>query len=308
MAEIFPRQVPCRQFPPAFNETPDTMYSLANAVIRPLTHREMNHAQEWAISEGWNPGPCDPFVFEMADPGSLLTLELQGHLAGAISAVRFSPGFGHLGFFVVAPGYRRSAHAWHLLQAGFERLGDRTIGGDGVPEHVRAYARAGLQPHHLTISHHGIAPAHVRPWQPGIQVVLPSSIDELVAYDTQSTGFSRAAFVRSWTSLPASLTLGFYREDRLCGFGVARMCHQGVRLGPLQAEDPEAAEALFDALAGFAPGQKIAIDCPETNPEAARLARRNGLVPDATTVRLYRGRPPAERPERIYSLMSFSLG
>ena len=284
------------------------MYSLANAVIRPLTHREINCAQEWAISEGWNPGPCDPFVFEAADPGSLLTLELQGHLAGAISAVRFSPEFGHLGYFVVAPPYRRSAHALHLLQAGFERLGDRTIGGDGVPEHVRAYARAGLLPHHLTISHYGLAPTEVHPWQPGIRPLGELSISQLVAYDTQSTGFSRAAFLHAWIALPASLTLGFYREDRLCGFGVARRCHQGVRLGPFQADDPEAADALFDALAGFAPGEKIAIDCPETNPDAARLARKNGLVPGATTVRLYRGQPPIDRPERIYSLMSFSLG
>jgi hypothetical protein len=284
------------------------MYSLSNAVIRPLTHREINCAQEWAISEGWNPGPCDPFVFEMADPGSLLTMELHGRLVGAISAVRFSPGFGHLGFFVVAPSYRRSAHAWHLLQAGFERLGNRTIGGDGVPEHVRAYSRAGLQPHHITVSHTGVAPTSARPWQPGIQLLADSCVEKLLAYDMKSTGFSRAAFLKAWITLPASLALGFYREGRLCGFGVARRCHQGVRIGPLQADDPEAAEALFDALAGFALGEKIAIDCPETNPDAARLARKNGMIPGATTVRLYRGQPPADRPERIYSLMSFSLG
>lgn len=283
------------------------MHSLAHAVIRPLEQREICRAQEWAIAEGWNPGPCDPFVFELADPGSLLTLEVRGHLAGAISAVRFSPRFGHLGFFVVAPPYRRSAHAWHLLQAGFERLGERTIGGDGVPEHVRAYSRAGLKPHHVTVSYNGVAPSFPRPWHAGVQVMRDIARNQLTAYDTESAGFSRAAFLSAWTGLPASLTLGIYRSGRLSGFGVARRCHQGVRLGPFQADDPEMADALFDALAGFAPGETITIDCPETNVEAARLARKKGLVPGETTVRLYRGHPPPERPERIYSLMSFSL-
>ncbi len=284
------------------------MYSISNAVIRPMEHGEIGCAQEWAISEGWNPGPCDSFVFETADPGSLLTLELRGNLAGAISAVRFSPRFGHLGFFVVAPSYRRSTHAWHLLQAGFERLGDRTIGGDGVPEHLRAYARAGLKPHHVTVSHHGVASACARPWRTGIKALPDITIEHLSAYDAQNTGFSRAAFLEAWLTLPESLALGFYRTGRLCGFGVARRCHHGIRLGPLQADDVDAADALFEALTGFCPGEKIALDCPETNPDAAKLARRHGLTPGAATVRLYRGDPPADLPGRIYSLMSFSLG
>ncbi len=81
-----------------------------------------------------------------------------------------------------------------------------------------------------------------------------------------------------------------------------------MRIGPFQADDPAAAASLLDAVAAFYPGETLAVDCPETNPEAAPVLREKGLAPRHQTARLYRGEPPPGRPGKIYGLMSFALG
>jgi GNAT superfamily N-acetyltransferase len=284
------------------------MYRLRNASIRPLKDDELGHANEWAVSEEWNPGPCDGLVFNAADPGSLLALEVGGAPTGVISAVRMTPTFGFIGFFVLSPFYRRAPYGWMLVQASLERMGDRVIGADSVPERLRNYSHLGFNPRFRTVSFQGVAPLRPAPWHPGVECLWKNCSTELEAYDATTNGVSRGAFLRAWLALPESRALVFKRNGRICGIGAARRCYRGVRLGPFQADDPEAADALYDALVSFNPGEQVSIDCPETNPDATRLAQRKGLSPGATTVRLYRGEPPEGMPHRIYGLMSFALG
>jgi hypothetical protein len=284
------------------------MRTFARPIIRPLRDHEVPLANTWAIQEDWNPGPADALVFNTADPGSLLTIEVGGQPAGVISAARMSPGFGFAGFFVLAPEYRRSRFGWYLMQACLDRLEDRVIGVESVPERIHNYTHHGLSASHHTTAYRGQTPSAPARWQAGIGRALDIGIEQLAAYDAANFGVSRDLFLRAWLRLPDSLALVFKREDRVCGFGAVRLCCHGLRIGPLQADDPEAAEALFDALAGVVPGSALSVDCPAPNPETRALLLRKGLTPGFTTTRLYRGEPPRGRPERIYGLMSFSLG
>lgn len=284
------------------------MLHLAKAAARPLGASERHHASAWAVKEGWNPGPADVLVFDAADPGSLLTVEANGVPAGVISAVRMTANFGFIGFFVLGPRYRRSNYGWRLVQASLERMGGRSIGADGVLERVHTYSHYGFSPHYHTISYHGVAPLRPARWRAGVELASGTPPSELASYDEAVFGVPRAAFLREWLSLPDSRALVFKREGRVCGFGAARRCHRGVRIGPLQADDPEAAESLLDALLGFAPGEEFSIDCPEINPAAGKLLRKRDMVAGLATARLYRGAPPDGIPARVYGLMSFALG
>lgn len=284
------------------------MLHLAKAATRPIKASELFHANHWAVDEGWNPGPSDALVFGAADPGSLLTVEANGVPAGVISAVRMTPDFGFVGFFVLGPEYRRSLYGWRLVQASLERMSDRSIGADGVLERVHTYAHYGFSPYYHTISYHGMAPLRPAKWRAGVELASRTPLTELASYDAMNFGVSRAAFLREWLVLPDSCALVFKRDGRVCGLGAARRCHRGVRIGPLQADDPEAAESLFDALLGFAPGEEFSVDSPEPNLDARKLLRRKGMIAGLATARLYRGAPPNGIPNRVYGLMSFALG
>ncbi len=277
--------------------------------VRPLCETELEQATRWAVEEGWNPGPHDSAVLNKADPGSLIALEVEGRAAGVISAVRMTAEFGYLGFFVVCQTHRRLGYGWRLLQAGFQRLGERTIiGGDAELEHLRGYARFGLLPRHLNVSYEGMVPVSRARSHPAVLPAEAVSADELHAYDATNFGVPRAIFLRQWMKSSEVRALVFAPEGRIAGFIAARRCHRGVRIGPFQADTPVAASSLLDAITSCYPGETLAVDCPETNREAATLLAEKGLAPRHQTARLYRGEPPPGRPGKIYGLMSFALG
>jgi hypothetical protein len=276
--------------------------------VRALTDEEVFLPTRWAAAEGWNPGHHDFSVFQAADPGSLLTVETEGGPAGVITALRVTPNYGFLGCFVLDPcvrGKRWAAILWH---AALERMEGRTIGLEGVLERQHNYARWDFAPAERTTCQCGVAPTRPAPWAGGIEPASRTPLADLAAYDAAGYGAPRAAALVAWLTLPERRALVFKREGRLRGFGVIRRCQTGVRIGPLMADDPEAAEALFDALAGFAPGEPLQLDTPEPNRESVKLARRRGLEPVVTVIRMYRGTPPKRSLDQVYGLTSFAMG
>jgi len=76
----------------------------------------------------------------------------------------------------------------------------------------------------------------------------------------------------------------------------------------LFANTPEAADLLFRALAGYAEGQPVFLDCPEPNRSAIELATRYGLSTVFETARMYRGPAPDLPLTSIYGITTFELG
>ncbi|NEA04138.1 GNAT family N-acetyltransferase, partial [Streptomyces sp. SID10116] len=80
------------------------------------------------------------------------------------------------------------------------------------------------------------------------------------------------------------------------------------RVGPLFADTRADAEALLDALAAEADGAPVAMDVPESNPEAVALAEARGMKPTFDTARMYTG-PVREYAEaRVFGVTSLELG
>lgn len=285
------------------------MSCLTDAIIRPIWDYELALANKWAIDEGWNPGLEDGRLFNSVDPGSFMGLEVEGVLVGVTAAVKLNQEHGFVGFFVLSPEHRGKArYGWLLVQACLTRLEKHVIGSEVLFELVRTYSRYGFKPHYTTHSYHGTAPISPLPWQPGVTSASDADINEVVAYDAENCGIDRGAFMRAWFKLPQNRVLVFRRNGKLCGMGMARRCHHGVRVGPLQADDLEAASALFDALSGLAPGEPISIDSSEINADGLQLAIAKNLKVDSSTARVYRGIPPVGRLQRVYGLVSYSLG
>ncbi len=285
------------------------MLCSANAITRPLLPSELPLANQWALHEGWNPGPEDARIFNSVDPGSLIALDIDGAPVGVISSVRLDERHGFIGFFVLAPEHRgRARFGWLLVQASLARLENYIIASETIFPLVRTYARYGLMPCYQTASYSGTSTPTPPARHPAVEPADSKQFAELASYDAESSGVQRAPFIHAWLNLPQNLVLVYRRAGRLHGFGMARRCHRGIRIGPLQADDPQAAEALFDALASLAPGEPLSIDCSEPNPHAAKLALAKGLLPDSSTTRLYRGTAPAGRLQRVYGLVSYSLG
>ncbi len=280
--------------------------------IRALRVDEMKLPVEWAAKEGWNPGLHDGAAFHAADPEGFLVAEIAGRPVGVISAVRTGAEFGFLGFYIVAPEERGKGHGMALWRAAMARMEGRTTGLDGVLAQQANYAKSGFVLAQRNVRHGGIAPgreaAEAADRAPGLRPADAVPFAELAAYDAVHFGYARTAFLRAWLALPESRARVLVRGGSLAGFGVARRCGEGVKLGPLFAEDESAAETLFGSLAGLAPGERVFLDTPEPNQAAVSLARRRGLEPVFETARMYRGAAPTLPLDRIYGITSFELG
>lgn len=278
-------------------------------IIRTLSANELPLPVDWAAAEGWNPGRHDAGAFHAADPEGFLVGELSsGEPAAVISTVRTGDDFGFIGFYIVAPAHRGQGHGLRIWNAAMERLAGRTIGLDGVVAQQANYAKSGFTLAHRNLRYGGTAPTATTLLPPDVVDARTVPFGQLVAYDAAHFGQPRPAFLRAWIDLPDSRALVIVRDGAIHGFGQVRRCRAGCKIGPLFADDATGADALFTALAGYAPGEPLFLDPPEPNAAAVALARRHGLEPVFETARMYRGPAPALPLEQIYGITSFELG
>lgn len=282
---------------------------MSSLSIRPLSLAELKLPVDWAAAEGWNPGLHDADAFFAADPGGFLAGELSsGEPLSVISAVRTDADFGFLGFYITAPAYRGRGYGIRVWNAAIERLAGRTIGLDGVVAQQANYAKSGFVLAHRNLRYGGRAPATVG--APADNVVAADAVpfERLAAFDARHFGRPRGDFLRAWIALPQSRARVLVRDGDVAGFGVIRRCRDGCKIGPLFASNEADADALFVALADFAPGEPLFLDPPEPNAAAVALAKRHGLEPVFETARMYRGPAPTLPLANIYGITSFELG
>ena len=275
--------------------------------IRTMTAPEVMLAVEWAAAEGWNPGLADVPAFLAEDPGAFLMAEEAGRPVACISAVRYGAGLGFIGFYIVAPGMRGQGHGLALWRAGMARLEGRVIGLDGVVAQQGNYRKSGFTLAWNNARYTGMA----RPAPPPVALPLAATMpfEVLVDYDAACFGAPRPAFLRAWMETEGHLALALPRRDHggMRGFGVARPCREGVKIGPLFAETEADAGLLLAGLGQHGHGM-LTLDVPENHEAAVRLALGLGMGKVFETARMYAGPVPTMAREKIFGITSFELG
>ena len=276
--------------------------------IRSMALDEMAIALDWAAAEGWNPGLHDAPCFHAADPGGFLLGLLDGEPVATISVVRYGADAGFLGFYIVKPAFRGRGLGLGIWQAGMERLAGRQVGLDGVPAKQDNYRTSGFTLAWRNVRHEGPGGGEA-PRDERIVALDTLAFEAVRSYDQPFFPADRSAFLCRWLRLPGSTALGYVEGGTLKGYGVLRRCRDGHKIGPLFADDPQIADRLFAALAASAePGATVALDTPESNPQAIALARRHGMKAVFETAGMYTGPAPALPMDRFYGVTSYELG
>jgi hypothetical protein len=132
--------------------------------------------------------------------------------------------------------------------------------------------------------------------------------DQLAAYDRRFFPEARDSFLAPWVGLPERAGVVAMEDGALQGFGVIRTCRAAARIGPLYAASPEIAAALVAALAAKTGAAAVAIDVPDRNKSAVKLAEQMGLKPAFETARMYTGPDPAVEYGSLFGVTSLELG
>jgi GNAT superfamily N-acetyltransferase len=275
---------------------------------RTMTRDDVALAVDWAAQEGWNPGLHDAASFHAADPKGFFVGELAGEPVASISVVKYGAAFAFLGLYIVLPPFRGRGLGWALWQHGMASAAGRQVGLDGVVAQQDNYRKSGFSLAWRNGRYQGVGGMQPAA-DPRVVPLLTLPFEDVVAYDVPFFPAGRTRFLRAWFQQGEASGLAFVAEGRLQGYGLARRCRSGWKIGPLFADSEVAAEALYAALAGQAgAGEAVFLDLPEPNPAANALARRHGMKMVFETARMYTGEAPPVPMERLYGVTTFELG
>ncbi|GHH74056.1 N-acetyltransferase GCN5 [Streptomyces sulfonofaciens] len=261
----------------------------------------------WAADEGWDPGRSDAAAFFAQDPEGFHLGRRDGEPVSAVSVVRYGPDYAFLGFYLVRPDQRGRGFGLATWQAALAGAGRRTVGLDGVVAQQDNYRRSGFTPSHRTHRYTGPAPG-CAPEPAGIVPAATVGTEAITAYDSACHPADRPRFLARWLTTPGHRALARVTDGRLTGYGVLRPAHSSYRIGPLFADTPADARALFDALTAGTGRTPVTLDVPESNPAAVAMAEELGLAPSFETARMYTGpiRPLAD--QRVFGITTLELG
>ncbi|GAA1459976.1 GNAT family N-acetyltransferase [Nocardiopsis exhalans] len=262
---------------------------------------------EWADGEGWNVGHGDVACFHPTDPDGFFIGRLGDRPVAAVSIVNYSEHYAVLGHYLTDPEFRGRGYGLATWRAAFPHAGTRTVGLDAMPEQRANYERSGFKASHDTVHYSGV-PTRTKA-VPDTVRVTPDHVTALSAYDRECFPADRSGFVARWLTAPGRIAYTRLREGRITGYGVLRPAGHGHRIGPLFADTPQDAEALFDSLVGhLEPDEEVSLDIPEPQSASAALLTSRGLEARFHTIRMYTGPVPPYRTERVFAGTSLELG
>jgi ribosomal protein S18 acetylase RimI-like enzyme len=265
---------------------------------------DLDVAIEWTSREGWNPGLHDAEAFYRADPSGFFAGFVEGVPVACISSVAYDDSFGFLGLYIVKPEFRGMGFGIRIWEKALEYLGNRNIGLDGVVARQTDYEKYGFKFAYRNLRFTGrVAPGD------SINTIDLKDIEtsEIVEYDSQMFPARRGDFISRWVSQKGCKALGYVEEGRLAGYGMARPCVRGFKIGPLFADSREIAQELLSGLAGRVDGE-IFIDVPEPNQQAIDLVEKSGMKKVFETARMYNKSIPRLPIDRIYGVTTLELG
>ena len=275
--------------------------------IRSMRTDEISIAVDWAAAEGWNPGLADAACFAMVDPDGFLIGELDGAPVATVSCVNYSASFAFLGLYIVRRDMRGRGHGLRVWNAAIAHAGPRVIGLDGGVAQQQNYKKSGFKRAYANVRFGGTVAAPDAQ-RAGVIAMAEVPLALVEAYDATVFPAPRTAFLRAWISSPGHVGRALVHDGQLAAWGVIRRCRKGNKIGPLVADDRDAAEAVLAALLTSAGSGEIFLDVPSVNRDAIALAQNLGLAPVFETARMYTGPIPPIRLERVFGVTTLELG
>lgn len=284
--------------------------------LNKISFRKLNRARldtliEWAKAEGWNPGPHDGDVFWETDPDGYYGYFLDDELIAGGSVVSYKNNFGFMGFFIVKPEHRGIGIGRRLWKQRRDLLLSRlnpgaSIGMDGVVAMQPFYNKGGFE----------IAFRDERyerngeefKVDPHVATISADDFSGIHHYDRACLGYSRDNFLKPWLNMPQSKSFKYDQNGSIKGFAVLRKADTGFKIGPLFADDPHIAEALYKACLSAFTEEPIYIDIPVIHKSAVDMVEKYQAKYVFECARMYYGTPPKQDIHKIYGITTFELG
>jgi len=287
------------------------MITLNELKFQKLDFNGLKTLVKWAEEEGWNPGPHDADVYWATDPDGFYGYFYNGNLIAGGSIVSYNNEFGFMGFFIVKPEYRSNGLGRKLWYQRRDTLLARlnegsSIGMDGVVDVQPFYEKGGFKIAFRDERHERVGEKHEV--HNNITSILDEDIKSILEYDKECFGFSRPKFLEPWLKLEDGKTFKYVEDGTLKGFAFVRRANTGYKICPLFADDKNIAEELYKACLNSVVGEKLYLDIPMVNKSALNLAKKYKTTYIFECARMYYGKAPKVKINKVFGITTFELG
>jgi len=214
--------------------------------IEHLRVEELDHAAALVAEAGWNQTEADWRIF--LDFGTVYAMRAAGKVIATAATLPYGGRFGWISMVLIAGAYRRQGLATRLMErciadltaANMVPILDATPAGRAVYlglgfEDSWPFQRMLLKERAQSVSGSAIQ----------IESVTDGDWQSLCAYDAQYFGADRSAVLsRLRGRLPEAEAL-LRRNGKIAGFLLGRSGRRAAQIGPLVADDDEAASQLL---------------------------------------------------------------
>ena len=289
---------------------------------------ELKFVSELSEQEGWALGQNELQCIFSSDPSGFFVGELDGKQISHIGVMK-NDHFAFVSLFLVDKAYRGRGYGSQTWQAGLASVcKDCNVGLDAVEGMIAYYEKKGFQQawidHAYVISASSTAKVLAGSTQlaPGITIkpIGEAEFDAIFAYDTAVFGTPRHNFLETLITLPESLGFAAVNEKGgLVGYTVSekmRREENGVRIGPLFADNDHVAQSLLQAISTTMAAQdphgdaEITLVVPDINPAAINLIDNVlSVKPAFHLVRMFtKGVPQNMDMLKTFAITSIGLG
>jgi GNAT superfamily N-acetyltransferase len=242
---------------------------------------------------GWNQQRRDWELFLSFRPTGCFVAVAGKTIVGTITTIDYDSRFSWIGMVIVHPEFRRRGIGTLLLEraiAGLETC--ETIKLDATPAGKKIYDRLGFVDEYglmRLVGAENRPEIHLSGLAREAKPVSADHIPAIAAFDAPIFGAGREHVLAAWYERSPRYARILFRGDAIRGYCLGRPGRHYETIGPVVADDEEAALALIRAVLVEIGARPVCIDCFDHSPAFNEALETLGLSCQRPFIRMYRG-------------------
>jgi predicted N-acetyltransferase YhbS len=281
--------------------------------IRLLAERDVAEAMRLKEAAGWNQTEEDWLRLLRLAPRGCFAATAGGRVVATTTTTAYGRALAWVGMVLVDPRFRRKRIATALVRAALENLeaeGVKAVKLDATPEGAPVYESLGFEAELRIERWAGTAGGCTSESVAQADTTPPQLFEQLLEFDRRAFGADRSELIRILSDeacVAPSVSVG--GDGRLRGYALARRGSQAAYVGPVVAEEAEAAALVLGEVLGRLGTGQVYIDLNTTFEGGARELTARGFTKQRELIRMRRGeRTSAGTSRSIFAIAGPEVG
>lgn len=277
--------------------------------VRLASLMEWNQVVEWQKTEQWELGIGDEYCYFEADPTGFY-IGYQGERAvSAMSLVKLSKTYAHVGHFLVAKDMRNRGYGLKTWESVIQEKHAFCCGIDSVVEQKENYEKWGYVEAYKIFRLQGRILNSKNKDTPDISLITERNLADAIKFDEICVGYYRKKLLNHWFTGAGRWGWIYKQKGVTIALIGARLSTTGIRLGPVYSIDTPTFAFMLEHIArNILQGVQLTIDVPEFSLIERQMLKTFGFKELFYTYRMFRGNPPSEKRDRIKAVASLDIG